>query len=182
MEIERKYLIKKLPQNLQQFSFHEIEQGYLNRFPTVRVRKEDDEYYMTYKGAGVMAKEEYNLALNAESYIHMKEKCDGNIITKRRYLIPINEDAFTIEEIEKDTELRKDLENKTIKIELDIFEGIFKGLVVAEVEFPSEYAANVYHPAEWFKEDVTEDRRFSNANLSSMNEKEIYSILNNYML
>ena len=182
MEIERKFIIMELPQNLQQFPFHEIEQGYLNTHPTVRVRKEDDNYYMTYKGAGTVAKEEYNLPLNAESYAHMKEKCDGNIITKRRYIIPLNEDAFTNEETEKDSELSKAIKDKTMKIELDVFEGVFQGLVFAEVEFPSENAAVVYKPAGWFGQDVTEDRHFSNAYLSSVNEKEIDSILNNNML
>jgi len=181
VEIERKYTIKKLP-NLEEFPFHIIEQGYLNTRPTVRVRQEDDEYYMTYKGAGTVSKTEYNLQLNEESYNHMKEKCDGNIISKKRYLIPLNDDAFSKEDIEADEELKKAIMEKSMKIELDVFQGVFKGLVFAEVEFPSRHAADVYKPADFFLEDVTEDRRFSNAFLSSINEKEIDSILNNNML
>ena len=67
MEIERKFLIDKLPENLDDYSFHIIEQAYLNTNPVVRVRRSDDEYYLTYKGSGMMAREEYNLPLNAEA-------------------------------------------------------------------------------------------------------------------
>ena len=49
MEIERKFLIKKLPEDLSSYAFHDIEQGYLSREPVVRIRKEDDKYYLTYK-------------------------------------------------------------------------------------------------------------------------------------
>ena len=39
MEIERKFLIDKLPENLDDYSFHIIEQAYLNTNPVVRVRR-----------------------------------------------------------------------------------------------------------------------------------------------
>ena len=45
LEIERKYLIKNLPDNLSDFEYHTLIQGYLNTSPVVRVRKEDDSYY-----------------------------------------------------------------------------------------------------------------------------------------
>lgn len=182
MEIERKYIIKELPQDLQQFPFHAIEQCYLNTHPTVRARKEDDEYYMTYKGEGTVSKVEYNLPLNKESYEHLRAKADGNVITKKRYLLPLNEDAFSKEDIQSDPELERALAEKSMKIELDVFEGAFQGLVFAEVEFPSSHAADVYVPAKWFGSDVSEDKHFSNAYLSSINEKEIDRFLNNNML
>ena len=69
MEIERKYLLKELP-DLGNFEHHKIEQAYLCTGPVVRVRREDENYYMTYKGSGMMSREEYNLALTKESYEH----------------------------------------------------------------------------------------------------------------
>ena len=39
MEIERKYLIKKLPEDLAQYPHMEMEQAYLFTEPVVRVRK-----------------------------------------------------------------------------------------------------------------------------------------------
>lgn len=89
MEIERKFTVRKLPDNLDSYPFHIIEQAYLNTDPVVRIRREDDAFYLTYKGKGMMAREEYNLPLNKDSYYHLLEKADGNIISKKRYLIPL---------------------------------------------------------------------------------------------
>ena len=49
MEIERKYLIEKeqLPENLSDYPFHRIEQGYLCTSPVVRIRRQDNEYFLT---------------------------------------------------------------------------------------------------------------------------------------
>ena len=143
MEIERKFTVKELP-DLSNYSFHIMEQGYLNTDPVVRVRKEDDNYYLTYKGKGLLAREEYNLPLNEEAYCHLVEKSDGIIIRKKRYLIPY--EKYTIE--------------------LDIFEEPYENLIIAEVEFESEEEAVGFQPPAWFKEDVTLDRRYHNSNLS----------------
>lgn len=64
MEIERKYLVNQVPADYMEFPCHAIEQAYLCTSPVVRIRKEDDSYYLTYKGKGLMAREEYNLPLN----------------------------------------------------------------------------------------------------------------------
>lgn len=147
MEIERKFTVKQLPQNLADYPYHIIEQAYLNTDPVIRVRRQDDDYYMTYKGQGLLAREEYNLPLNRLSYEHLKEKSDGNLISKKRYLIPCA--PYTIE--------------------LDIFEPPFAPLIIAEVEFPSIEAANAFLPPDWFDEDVTNDPSYHNSNLSRRN-------------
>jgi CYTH domain-containing protein len=128
-------------------SFHEIEQAYLNIDPVVRVRKQDEEFYMTYKGRGMMEREEYNLPLNKEAYLHLKEKADGHVITKKRYLIPIE---------------------NNLTIELDVFEGELSPLIIAEVEFSSKEEAESFTPPAWFKRDVTFDKEFHNARLSRL--------------
>lgn len=147
MEIERKYLIeeKNLPGNLECFPSHLIEQGYLCRNPVVRIRRQDDDYILTYKSNGLMAREEYNLPLNAEAYRHLKEKIDGKLVSKRRYLIP--------------------LENE-LTIELDVFFEPCRGLLLAEVEFPDGESANSFCPPTWFGKDVTFDGRYHNSSLS----------------
>ena len=52
MEIERKFTLKSLPDNLESYPSHHIEQVYLNYNPVIRARKQDNEYYLTYKGSG----------------------------------------------------------------------------------------------------------------------------------
>ena len=67
MEIERKYLLHQLPEHLEQYPFHRIEQGYLCTSPVVRIRRQDQDYYLTYKGGGLMVREEYQSASDRDS-------------------------------------------------------------------------------------------------------------------
>ncbi len=159
MEIERKFTIRALPEQLSQYPFHQIEQAYLNTDPVVRIRKQDDDYYLTYKGKGLMAREEYNLPLNKEAYYHLREKADGNIIAKKRYLIPIEQPTFT-------SDYKIPIDQISLTIELDIFEAPFENLVIAEVEFPDEGTAAAFCPVDWFLEDVSNDPAYHNSNLS----------------
>ncbi len=171
VEIERKFLVKELPAELEKYPCHRIEQGYLNVSPAIRVRRQDDIYYMTYKGkrseGDEIGQTEYNLPLDEETYEHMSAKADGNVIRKKRYLIPLNDDAFDDAYVASDPELSKALESGSVIIELDVFEAPFDGRILAEVEFPSEGAAKAYKPADWFLEDVTGDYHYSNAYMST---------------
>ena len=148
LEIERKWLIAEMPADLDQYECLEIEQGYLSRSPTVRIRRENDSYYLTYKsignapGDGFLSHEEYNLPLNEESYCHLREKCDGRLIRKKRYRIP--------------------LEDKKIA-ELDVFDAPFTGLVIVEVEFESGEEAVRFAAPSWFGRDVSDDPSYKNA-------------------
>lgn len=158
MEIERKFTIKELPKDLEQYPFHHIEQGYLNTSPVVRVRKEDDEYYLTYKGEGMMAREESNLPLTRDAYYHLREKTDGKIISKKRYLIPLPNPAF-----EAKTGFPCPPSDYSLTIELDIFDPPFSPLVLAEVEFGSTEAAEAFLPPDWFDADVTYCKEYHNS-------------------
>ena len=145
MEIERKFLIKKLPENQEQFPHLEIEQAYLCKEPVVRIRREIEHYYMTYMGKGLMVREEYNLPLSQEAYEHLKNKADGNVIHKTRYLIP---------------------EKNDLTIELDIFHDALAPLILAEVEFPTQEDALSYVMPDWFQEDVTNNPSYHNSNMT----------------
>lgn len=145
MEIERKYLIHSLPENYETYPRREIEQGYLCTKPVVRIRKSDDTYTLTYKGNGLMAREEYNLPLTKEAYEHLRPKTDGILIHKLRYNIPFSE-KYTIE--------------------LDVFLDSLAPLMLAEVEFETETEANAFVPPKWFGEDVTFSGKYHNSALS----------------
>ena len=146
MEIERKFLVNKVPENLEQFPCRIIEQGYLNRAPVVRIRRDDDRFVLTCKSEGLMVREEYEMELDASSYDHLKEKADGNMIQKRRYMIPCG--AYTVE--------------------LDVFGGVLAPLVLAEVEFPGEEEARSFTPPGWFGEEVTFSGKYHNSYLSTV--------------
>lgn len=156
MEIERKFTIKKLPPDLEKYPFRHIEQAYLNLEPVVRVRKQDEEYYLTYKGSGMLAREEHNLYLTKEAYYHLRDKADGKIISKRRYLIPLLHPAFR-------QGFSTPPEDYRLTIELDIFDPPFAPLIMAEVEFGSREAAEAFVPPDWFDEDVTYRQEYHNS-------------------
>lgn len=158
MEIERKFTVKELPADLDSYPFRHIEQAYLNTSPVVRVRKEDDEYYLTYKGDGMMAREESNLPLNRESYYHLRDKADGRIISKKRYLIPLPNPRFL-----EESGLPCPPSDYSLTIELDIFDPPFAPLIIAEVEFGSKEAAEAFLPPAWFDEDVTYRQEYHNS-------------------
>lgn len=94
-----------------------------------------------------MAREEYNLPLNEQAYAHLLKKADGIILTKTRYLIPLEG-------------------SNHLTIELDIFEGTYKGLILAEVEFPTEEEALTFTPPQWFGRDVTFSGEYQNSKLA----------------
>ena len=58
--------------------------------------------------------------------------------------------------------------NTELTIELDVFEGYLKPLVLAEVEFPTEAMAMSFVPPEWFGEDVTFSGEYHNSHLSQL--------------
>ena len=93
-----------------------------------------------------MVREEYNLPLTKESYLHLREKADGVLISKTRYLLPLTGTDLTIE--------------------LDVFDAPYEGLYLAEVEFPDEASANAFVPPVWFGKDVTYSSDYHNSTLS----------------
>ncbi len=156
MEIERKYAINNLPGDLEQYQYKKIEQGYLCNNPTIRIRKSNDDYILTYKSKyGIEKKEigsaifhnEVELLLTKEAYTSLIKKVDGNIVYKTRYLIPLEEG---------------------LTAELDVFEGLLSGLVFVEVEFPDENASDTFTPPDWFGKELSSDKRFSNYYLSTL--------------
>ncbi|MBO5199384.1 MAG: CYTH domain-containing protein [Lachnospiraceae bacterium] len=153
MEIERKFLIAHMPENLDSYECKNIEQGYLCTAPVVRIRRSNEHYYLTYKSAnravneesGALECDEVERPLTREAYEHLRTKIDGNALTKKRYIIPLE---------------------GGLKAELDIFEGAFKGLQFTEVEFPDRETSQKFVKPEWFGEEVTFDNRFKNSYLS----------------
>ena len=161
MEIEKKFLLRYMPEGLAQYPCKVIEQAYLCRKPTVRVRKSNEDYILTLKdkqgveemqteGAGIVNRE-IEIPLTREAYEHLKEKSDGHPVEKVRYLIPLSD---------------------RLTAELDVFRGRLQGLAFVEVEFPDVDTARGFQPPEWMGRDVSEDPRYSNGFLSNLDAYE----------
>ncbi len=139
MEIERKFLVKALP-NLEGVECSEIKQGYFSITPEKRVRQKDNKFFLTEKGKGDMVREEREWEIDEKTAKEYFAKSQTYIIEKKRYFIPYGK--YTVE--------------------LDIYGGKHQGLVVAEVEFETEAEALDFAPPQWFGEDITRDKSYKN--------------------
>lgn len=157
MEIERKFLIRKIPEQLENYPKKEIVQGYLCTEPVVRIRQFADQYILTYKSKGLRSRIEEEMPLTQEAFSHLLKKTDGNVISKTRYQIPDD--------------------NPTLTIELDQFHENFAGIWLAEVEFSNEQEADQYNPPDWFGEEVTYDSAFHNSHMSSLEKNQIPELI-----
>lgn len=157
MEIERKYLVKNLPENIENYDRHMLTQGYISTTPSVvRIRRWDNEYILTIKSQGLQERIEIEKALTIEEFGELSTMVIGNIISKIRYIIPINEGPAS-----------------GLKIELDIFQDKFKGLIYAEVEFPDKETADIFIEPEFFGKEITTEPEFQNSSLSEMSPEKI---------
>ena len=158
MEIERKFLLKSAPENIESFPYHTISQGYISQDPVVRIRQLDNDYILTIKSRGLMKRTEIEKPLTNEEFGELSDMVTGNVIRKRRYILPLTE-------------------YPALKVELDVFEGIFEGLILAEVEFPDTEIARSFNAPDYLKLDVTDNPKYQNSSLSLMNEAEITELL-----
>ena len=144
IEIERKFLVEAI--GWQQAVGVHLIQGYLNRDKerTVRVRIAGAQAFLTVKGpirGAARAEFEYQVPLaDAE---HLLKLCEGPIIQK----------------------IRRIINHKGARWEVDEFLGENAGLVIAEIELKAEDEA--FSRPEWLGREVTQDSRYLNSSLSS---------------
>ena len=160
MEIERKYLVRQLPDDLEQYEHFEIEQAYLCTSPTLRIRKMGDAYILTVKEklssvSSAIHNREEEFVLSEQAFQHLLTKCDSGRVAKTRYRINLRQQMG-------------DGAYEGLTAELDIFHGRHRGLMLVEVEFPNTQVANSFVPPDWFGEDVSSDYHYRNSYLASM--------------
>ena len=147
-EIERKFLVRQLPEALTSFPHAEMWQGYLVTAPggvQVRMRKAGEKHSLTYKRGRGNAREEREIELSPEQFAVLWPATEGRRLTKTRYDVPHGDYV----------------------VEIDIYTGKHEGLIVAEVEFPDEQSARDFQVPDWLGKDVSHDQRYSNQLLAS---------------
>lgn len=160
MEIEKKFQLKSIPANLEAYEKKEIEQGYLCTSPVVRIRKSNERYILTCKSNHVRNEDnvrmcdEVEIPLTKESYLHLRKKADNHMISKTRYVIPLEDGHVG---------------------ELDVFHGRLDGLSFIEVEFADAQDAESFVPPDWFGENVSKDERYTNSFLSCCDSLSVFS-------
>lgn len=147
-EIERKFLVKRLPDNLTESRCVVIEQGYLateSAGRQVRVRKTESGASLTFKVGRGSHREEREIKLGPKQFAVLWPGTAGRRLRKVRYEIPWS----------------------NLLIEIDIYRGRHAGLVVAEVEFPDRASCRKFKPPSWFGREVTGEKRYSNVRLAN---------------
>ena len=147
-EIERKFLLKQLPERLKQARRCVIAQGYLAAEPGgrhVRLRKKGKTASLTFKVGRSAHREEREIVLSPKQFAALWPATVGRRLYKVRYEMPW----------------------KSFLIEIDIYRRKHKGLVVAEVEFPDRTACRKFKAPAWFGREVTGNKRYSNVRLAT---------------
>ncbi len=144
MEIERKFVIQKLPEGVD--SGREIIQGYLWFDPEVRLRKITGEYRLTLKSIGTLARKESEHDIPEELFSLLWPLVGSKVVRKTRYLLDYND----------------------LVLEIDVYSGKHEGLITLECEFKTVEEAERFELPEWIgpATDVTYDFRFKNSELS----------------
>jgi 8-oxo-dGTP diphosphatase len=144
-EVERKFLLARLPDDLDAAPRRRIQQGYLVTGDVeVRLRRADDRTLLTIKAGRGLARAEEELAIDADRFARLWPLTEGRRVEKVRHLV----------------------EHGDLTIEVDVFGGANEGLAVAEVEFGDEEAARAFAAPDWIGEDVTGDPAYANAALA----------------
>ena len=146
-EIERKFLVKELPPNLEEYEHRPIEQGYIavkRDGIQVRLRKAGTRHTLTVKRGRGLKRREWEIDLIPEQFNELWPATEGRRLRKTRYDIPFSDRM----------------------IEVDVYNGRNKGLVVAEVEFDNEEQCENFKPPDWFGREVSGKARYSNVKLA----------------
>ena len=144
-EIERKFLVVSDEWREGAVGIH-YRQGYLNsaKERIVRLRIINEKAFLTVKGlTRGCTRLEFEYAIRYDDCVKMlDELAEKPIIEKTRYKIPAGNGLIW---------------------EIDEFHGANEGLVIAEIEVPSENAP--FKKPEWIGEEVSSDPRYFNSNL-----------------
>jgi len=146
IEIERKFWVQKLPECCENIQPIAIEQGYValsDDGREVRLRKKGEAFFLTVKSAGTMQRSEHEVELSAAQFEALWPTTEDRRLQKDRYVLTQN--AHTIE--------------------IDVYHQPLKGLIVAEVEFPSPTAAENYQVESWMSHEITHLNFLKNKNL-----------------
>ena len=145
LEIERKFIVHKLPPKIKNLSHYQIEQRYDTSHKRVRriTRSGKQEFRLTIKKGKGLVRSENEKAIDKKRFdklwiMGIKE------VRKTRYLMPHGKNT----------------------IEIDVLKGKNKGLVLAEVEFKTVNEAKRFQPPAWFGKEVTNDAKYTNSNLA----------------
>lgn len=167
-EIERKYAIQYLPDDIKIEKIQKIEQAFIYKDENtiIRIRKIQTEqatdYIYTVKTKGdiqydncyqIGQKYEIESNITKELYEKLLVRKISNQIVKTRLVVPIQ---------------------NNLKVEIDIYYGYLQGFLTAEVEFPTKEMASKFNQPDWLGEEIGY-KELSNRKLAEMTQEQFRS-------
>lgn len=145
-EIERKFLLSKLPPTLRFARGETINQGYLalDGATEVRLRTGSKPPLLTIKSGRGEVRTEVELPVEGRDAQALWGLTDGRRLEKTRRRMRIG----------------------GAEAEVDEYAGALTGLVVAEVEFEDADSARAFTPPDWFVRELTGDSAYANRSLA----------------
>lgn len=153
-EIERKFLVTSSLFKEQATRIMDLRQGYIGS-PTngeARIAIRDQKAWVIIKESGKLSRIEYELPIPKEDAEVLLNTVCGRVIHKTRYIIP---------------------SGIQLKWEVDVFHGLDNGLILAEIELPTEDTH--FEMPSWIGEEVTDDCLYYNSTLATSNYNALIS-------
>lgn len=147
IEIERKFLVSRLPQGLlKNVSATRIRQGYLliEDERELRLRQRGAQFWLTEKQGKGLKRVEQEVALDEIAFKMLWPLTAGRRLEKTRHLLRYDEHC----------------------LEIDIFSGDLGSLMLLEVEFTSVAASRSFRLPAYVTREVTDDPAYKNARLA----------------
>ena len=156
-EIERKFLLDKLPYSIKAVEKEYIKQGYLAVMDgrEVRIRQKGKHFYLTVKQGSGLRREEFEIPISKKQFNALWNGTKGYRLEKTRFVYKW----------------------KGYKLEIDQYHGDLKRLYTAECEFPGIADALIFPVPPFFREEITFDYRYKNQSLARTGKNECSSLL-----
>jgi adenylate cyclase len=147
LEIERKFLVNRLPPNWKRRRSWEIVQGYFlvaTKDVEIRLRRKGSQHFITIKAGHGRRRVEEEIAIPEAKFRVLWPLTGTARISKRRYKIPCDGQM----------------------IELDVYHGAHRGLRTADIEFDSMRESRSFQPPDWLGREITGKRQYANEQLA----------------
>jgi len=171
IELERAWLVKELPENINKLKRSNITQAYLENYidedgqkpKHARLRKKDNEYTFTLKYFAGSNEETGQLVekteeISKERYVELIKQATKKVV-KARYYFPLD-DGLTAE--------------------IDSYQNQLLGLNVVEVEFSSLNKEKNFKKPDWFGKEVTDSNGVYPPVIADKPLEEVYKINDEY--
>lgn len=164
LELERTYLVKKMPGKVTGIKPVEIKDIYFppeDSHPVLRLRKRGERYEMTKKtclhGSDSSEQQEDTIKLTAAEF-NALANAPGKQLSKQRYTY----------------------HEGNVTVDIDVFLGDLTGLVLVDFEFASVADKNSFVPPDWCLAEVTQDAAIAGGKLAGKHYAEIEDVIAKY--